>query len=132
MVRMTGHSSPAAGRAVTGNGTESVSAGPGTKPITSPRRRFVLRALGTFAYPVELRTLATHVVATRENVPLEAVDEEARERAAVQLHHVDLPALTAAGLVEYDPESRMAVRTETRAGDRYAGTAIGSRRSDAA
>jgi len=92
----------------------------------------VLRALGTFAYPVELRTLATHVVATRENVPLEAVDEEARERTAVQLHHVDLPALTTAGLVEYDPESRMAVRTETRAGDRYAGAAIGSRRSDAA
>ncbi|WP_049898836.1 DUF7344 domain-containing protein [Halococcus agarilyticus] len=128
---MTGRSSPAVSHATRGNGTESVSVGPGAEPITSSRRRFALQTLGTFAYPVELRTLAAHVVAARENVPLEAVDEETRERTAVRLHHVDIPALAAAGLVEYDPESRMAVRIETHTDDRYAGTTTDSRRFDA-
>ena len=62
---MTGRSPPATGRATTGTGTEPPSVGSGTGPIPSPWRRFALRALGTFAYPVELRTLAAHVVAAR-------------------------------------------------------------------
>ena len=129
---MTGRSPPVTGRATTGTGTEPPSVGSGTGPIPSPWRRFALRALGTFAYPVELRTLAAHVVAARENAPFETVDKEAHERAAIQLHHVDIPALTAAGLVGYDPESRMVVRTEAHADGRYVSTAAGSRRSDAA
>ena len=127
---MSGHSASSAGYVPTESGMESPSVG--TEPIPSPRRRFALQALGTFAYPVELRTLAAHVVAARENLPLRAVDEEARERATIRLHHIDIPALTAAGLVEYDPESRMVVRTGMHTDDRYTSTATDSRRSDAA
>jgi hypothetical protein len=96
----------------------------------SPRRQYALRCLERFAYPVELRTLAAHVVAARDNLPIEAIDDDAREQMAIQLHHTDIPALTAANLVAYDTESRMLVRTASSITERYADGSAGLRQSD--
>ena len=127
---MTGRSSPAAGHVPVGNGTEPPSVE--SEPITTARQRVALEELRTFAYPVELRTLAAYVVAARENVPVDTVGDEVRERTAIRLHHIDIPVLVDAGLVDYDPESRMAVRLDTHADDRYTGVESDSRRCDVA
>lgn len=102
------------------------------RPTPSSRREYALRCLERFAYPVELRTLAAHVVAARDNLPVETVDDEAREQIAVRLHHIDIPALTAADLVAYDAESRMLVRTASTISERYADGNAGLHRFDAA
>jgi hypothetical protein len=96
----------------------------------SSRRQHALRCLERFAYPVELRTLAAHVVAARDNLPVETVDDEARERMAIQLHHTDIPALTAADLVAYDAESRLLVRTASTITERYADSSASLRQFD--
>lgn len=75
------------------------------------RRRCVLQYLAQFNYPVELRTLAAITVAEERNVPSEAVSDAERERAAIRLHHIDIPKLVAEGTLEYDPESRMVIDT---------------------
>lgn len=100
-------------------------------PTLSSRRQYALRCLGRFAYPVELRTLAVHVVAARDNLPVETVDDEACEQMAVRLHHIDIPALTAAGLVAYDAESRMLIRTASTITERYADGSAGLRQFNA-
>jgi hypothetical protein len=100
-------------------------------PTPSPRRQYALRCLERFAYPVELRTLAAHVVAAQDNLPVETVDDEACEQMAVRLHHIDIPALTAAGLVAYDTESRLLVRTASNITERYADGSAGLRQFDA-
>lgn len=97
----------------------------------SPRRQYALRYLEKFAYPVELRTLAAHVVATRDDLPVETVDDKTCERMAIQLHHTDIPALTAANLVVYDAESRLLVRTASTIIERYADGSAGLRQFDA-
>jgi hypothetical protein len=89
-------------------------------PTPSSRRQYALRCLERFAYPVELRTLAAHVVAARDNLSVETIDDGAREQMAIQLHHIDIPALTAADLVAYDAESRLLVRTASTITERYA------------
>jgi hypothetical protein len=100
-------------------------------PIPNPRRQYALRSLENFAYPVELRTLAAHVVAARDNLPIETIDDDTRERMAIRLHHIDIPALTAADLVAYNPESRMRVRTISTITERYADGSAGLRQFDA-
>ncbi|EMA43844.1 hypothetical protein C449_12420 [Halococcus saccharolyticus DSM 5350] len=113
-----------------GNGTEPPSVE--SEPITAARQRVALDELRKFAYPVELRTLAAYVVAARENVPVDTVGDEVRERTAIRLHHIDIPVLIDARLVDYDPESRMAVRLDAHADDRYTGVESDSRRYDVA
>ncbi|WP_273837582.1 hypothetical protein [Halococcus sp. PRR34] len=127
---MTGRSSPAAGHVTVGNGAEPVSVE--SEPITTARQRVALQELGRFAYPVELRTLAAYVVAARDNVPVDTVSDEARKRAAIRLHHIDIPELIEAGFVEYDPESRMTVRTDMHTNERYTEIETESRRFDVA
>lgn len=78
--------------------------------VAESRRQHALQHLSAFEYPVELRTLATYAAAVECDTPVDAAPDRAVERAAIALHHVDLPELVAAGLVDYDPESRMAVR----------------------
>jgi hypothetical protein len=99
-------------------------------PAPSSRPRYALRCLERFAYPVELRTLAAHIVAARDNLSVETVDDEACERMAVRLHHTDIPALTAADLVAYDAESRLLVRTTSTITERYADGSAGLRQFD--
>lgn len=67
------------------------------------RRRLALAALEGRDGAVELQELAREV-ATREGIETE--DGDAFERVAVTLHHVHLPKLAEAGILEYDPEAR--------------------------
>lgn len=125
MLTMFDHSS--FGRASTNTGTATPSI---ASPGAESRRRYALQYLGRFEYPVELRTLAASVAAALEMVPIETVSEDERERVAIRLHHIDIPKLVAEGIVEYDRESRMVVRTGTVDGaERYADVGDRSRRS---
>ena len=71
-------------------------------------------------YPIELRTLATHTVAARNDLSIDAVEADATERMAIRLHHLDIPILSAVDLLAYDAESRLVVYTATDATDQYA------------
>lgn len=109
---------------------------PSTRPertvVSNARRCTALRCLGQFVYPVELRTLATHTVAVRNDFPVDAVEADAIERMAIRLHHLDIPTLSAAGFLAYDAESRLVVYTATDVTDRYASESIsGPRRLSA-
>jgi hypothetical protein len=88
--------------------------------VSNARRHAALRCLGRFVYPVELRTLATHTVAARNGLSIDAVGADATERMAIRLHHLDIPVLSEAGLLAYDVESRLVVYTATDVTDRYA------------
>ena len=89
-------------------------------PLSNARRRAALRCLGRFIYPVELRTLATHTVAARNDLSIDAVEADATERMAIRLHHLDIPILSAVDLLAYDAESQLVVYTATDATDQYA------------
>ncbi|EMA52407.1 DUF7344 domain-containing protein [Halococcus thailandensis] len=73
------------------------------------RKQHLMGCLGRFFYPVELVTLATHVVASERTTALESVSDDERTRVAIRLHHIHIPELVERDLVEYDPESRMAI-----------------------
>ena len=88
--------------------------------VSNARRRDLLRCLGQFVYPVELRTLATHTVAAQNDLSIDAVEVDATERMAIRFHHLDIPVLSAAGLLAYDAESRLVVYTASDVTDRYA------------
>lgn len=88
--------------------------------VSNGRRRDALQCLGRFVYPVELRTLAAHTVAMRNGCSVDTVETDAIERMAIQLHHLDIPALSAAGLLAYDAESQLVVYTATDVTDQYA------------
>lgn len=85
------------------------SSDPSVPSTGDARKRHLLGCLGQFVYPVELGTLAAHVVASERSVPLESVSDDERARVAIRLHHVHIPALVERGDIEYDPDSRMAV-----------------------
>lgn len=89
--------------------TPLASSNPSVPSTDAARKRHLLGCLGRFAYPVELDTLAAHVVAGEQTIPLESVSDDERARVAIRLHHVHIPALVERGAIEYDPESRMAV-----------------------
>lgn len=72
------------------------------------RRRAVLSAIESRAEPVVMEDLARAVVATDGG---EDAAPDAPRSAVVRLHHVDLPKLDEAGLVEYDSDEGTVVRT---------------------
>ncbi|WP_449271495.1 DUF7344 domain-containing protein [Halococcus thailandensis] len=88
--------------------------------VSNGRRRDALQCLGRFVYPVELRTLAAHTVAMRNDFSVDTIETDAIERMAIRLHHLDIPALSAAGLLAYDAESQLVVYTATDVTDQYA------------
>ena len=112
----------------TGMDDRSPSTPPERTVVSNARRRAALRCLGRFVYPVELRTLATHTVAARNDLPVDAVEADATERMAIRLHHLDVPVLSAAGILAYDAESRLVVYTATNVIDRYASKSTGKPR----
>lgn len=123
---MSDHSPPF-GRASTDTPTPSASLG------TDSRRHYALQYLEQFNYPVELKTIAAYVAAALEMIPVETVGDNERERIAIRLHHIDIPKLVTEGIVEYDPESRMAVCTgAVNCMERYADSSDRSRWSDVA
>jgi len=72
--------------------------------LSSYRRRLVLARASERANGVSLSMLARELAAAAHDQPLTAVTSEQRERNEIRLHHVDLPPLTAAGLVSYNQQ----------------------------
>jgi hypothetical protein len=73
-------------------------------------RRTVLSCLDDHCTAVDIESLAADVVAARDGTPRDDVTEEAREKALVRLHHVDLPKLDEAGFVAFDHEAGTVTR----------------------
>jgi DNA-binding transcriptional ArsR family regulator len=73
----------------------------------TPERRIVLRTLAESG-PLTLESLAEHLVASRQGIPLREVPDDARERAVVGLYHTHLQRLSEAGFVEHDGDGEHA------------------------
>lgn len=65
---------------------------------SEPRRRVLAHVQNTDEETASLDGLAEHVAATQ--------DEGALEQARIHLHHVHLPKLAAADLIDYDADTR--------------------------
>lgn len=71
--------------------------------LSAERRRLVIDVLATRDTPVELADVA-RTVAAREDE--DGADDEATiEPVEISLHHVHLPAMDAAGVIDYDAET---------------------------
>ncbi|WIV66522.1 DUF7344 domain-containing protein [Natrialbaceae archaeon AArc-T1-2] len=71
--------------------------------LVSKRRRLTIDVLGGNTSSVALDELAAGIVAREEGI--DAANEDAVERVAIDLHHVHLPKMDELGLLEYDPDS---------------------------
>jgi hypothetical protein len=70
--------------------------------LGSYRRRLVLARVSERDEAVPISSLARELAAAEKNVPAADVSPRERERHEIRLHHVELPPLSAAGLVSYD------------------------------
>lgn len=68
-----------------------------------PRRQRVLASLEARTDPVDLDDLAVELAASTDRPLAEGVIE----RIAIELHHVHLPKLADAGLVDYDAQRKV-------------------------
>lgn len=73
--------------------------------LSDPHCRHLVEYLRDREGPVDVGTLAAHVVARVRGVPVEAIEPDVRRRVQTWLHHGQLPALSAHGVVEYDVET---------------------------
>lgn len=67
------------------------------------RRRYALAALSEHEGPVDLDDLAADVAAREEGVDED--DPSVLDTMATALHHIHLPKLSDAGVVDYDPRA---------------------------
>ena len=81
------------------------------RTIAVRRRRLVLAILQDQTSPLSERELATHLVAEEGEKSLVAVTSEEAAEVHADLHHVHLPRLTAASLVERDSEAETVTTT---------------------
>lgn len=72
--------------------------------LADSERRLALTALGAHEPPLTLRDLVTEVVTREHAVPLPDVPPDAMANAFVRFHHVHIPRLVDAGVIEYDAE----------------------------
>lgn len=84
--------------------------------LRDDRRRTVLSVLDGRDSPIDVSTLARAVADSRHDDP----SDEAIEDVRVTLHHVHLPKLAAASLVDYDRDAR----TVDRPGSGFTGVSI--------
>ena len=75
--------------------------------LGSYRRRLVLARVSGAEDAVPISWLATEVAAAEAEKPRAAVTTDEVDRNKVRLHHADLPPLSAAGLLRYDPQKRL-------------------------
>ncbi len=77
--------------------------------LADPRRRTILDVLSHQFGPIHVETLARELGADERDVPESEVSTGTVDRMLARLHHVHLPRLSAAGLIEYDvAEQRVA------------------------
>lgn len=75
--------------------------------LSKRRRRYALFYLmNTSDSVVELEDLADQIEAWERDAD-EEVPEDHRKRLRAELYHIDLPRLADAGILEFDPRSRM-------------------------
>lgn len=86
---------------------ESVSTDDVLDVLAKERRREVLSYLIECTDPVTVDALVAHV----ESAGQAGIGNENENRLAVRFHHVDLPKMAAAGLVEYDREENVVEAT---------------------
>jgi hypothetical protein len=72
--------------------------------LSDPHVRYLLQYLHQQDGPVDVPTVATHVVAGVTNTPPADVPKDVRNRVQTFLHHGHIPQLEAHGIVEYDAE----------------------------
>lgn len=89
--------------------------------LSDPHSRRVLDYLRRADGPVDVATLATHVVADLTGTDPEDVPPNVRRRVATWLHHGQLPALADHDVVEYDPERGTVSSTAEGRRDRSSG-----------
>lgn len=71
------------------------------------RRRYALDALAEYEEPLDLEDLAA-AVAERED-DLDEENPSALSAMATALHHIHLPKLSEAGVIEYDPRANRVI-----------------------
>jgi len=81
--------------------------------LTAERRRRVLSILVGRDAPVAVEALAEDVAAQEEDVAAVTVSESTTREVHVSLHHVHLPKLDEAALVDYDRDGRTVTATVT-------------------
>ena len=80
--------------------------------LSAERRRIVCDVLVDEGTPIQFGELAA-AVAARETAP---PDPDAADNVAVALHHIHLPKLTDAGIIDYDPDTRQVGTSQTDLG----------------
>lgn len=73
--------------------------------LASRRRRIVLSVLVAREPPVGRTTLMSAVAAREQDGPVDPGEVEPTRNLRVDLHHVHLPKLADAGLIDYDPDA---------------------------
>jgi hypothetical protein len=87
--------------------TSELSADERYRVLSAERRRLTLDVVADRTAPVGLDDVARAVA--RRETDADVPDAAAVERVAVSLHHVHLPKLSDAGVVQYDPDSNRIV-----------------------
>lgn len=67
--------------------------------LADKRRRTILRCLLDHHAPIQVHELADECLSALEGVPSDS--EESRDRLLTSIHHVHLPKLADAGVIEY-------------------------------
>lgn len=73
--------------------------------LDEPRCRATVQVLEEYAEPLTLPDLAEEVAIREHEAPITAVPGRAVRDVYLSLYHTYIPALTAAGMVEYDQET---------------------------
>lgn len=80
--------------------------------LSAERRRTVCRVLGDGGTPISVEELATEVAA-REETTRESGE---KNDVKIALHHIHLPKLATAGVIDYDYETRQIERSSVSLG----------------
>ena len=70
--------------------------------LASARRRALVDALASHQTPISDEELARQVAARERGVSADEISTEAVQKIYFSLHHVHLPKLASAGVIEYD------------------------------
>ena len=73
--------------------------------LSDPHCRHLVEYLRERGEPTDVERLAAHVAARLRDVPVGEIEPDVRRRVQTWLHHGQLPALSAHGVVEYDAET---------------------------